>query len=145
MGNQDPVVITEQELIETVEGRDGSNGYVRAEDLPEMEKDVEIDDRKYLIRKLSYEQVVQLQGAMVDVTQMAVDAKQKRGTDRLDPKTGAAMRRLAMAGLIKPTLVDDPKKGKTPHNLPVQDLMILAGEIMKLAGATRKTGERVLP
>ncbi len=123
-----------------------NNGYVRGEDLPEREKDVEIDDRKYLIRRLTYDQVIELRGAMVDVSQMAVDEKKGKGPPKEpDAKTIAAMRRLLVAGLLEPKLDADPKKGATPDDLPIEDFFVLAAAVMNLAGARRETGERVLP
>ncbi len=121
-----------------------NNGYVSAERLvEEREKEVVIGDRHYLIRRLTFAEFFELRGAMVDVSQMAVE--DKSAPKEPDAKTIAAMRRILVAGVKDPKLCTDPKKGATPDDLPFEDFFTLATEVMNLTGARRETGERVLP
>lgn len=122
------------------------NGYVSAADLlAAREKDVQIGARRYRIKALNYEQIAELRGQMIDVTQMAIPKNAAKGDRKIDPKTLSALRRIIAAGTVAPQLGLDPAKGATPDDLAFSDFFALGTEIMVLAGAKMSTGERILP
>lgn len=123
-----------------------NNGYVDGGRLVEArEKDVTVGDRKYRIRALRYEEIVELRGAMIDVSQMAIKARKGDVEREIDPKTMAAMRRLLVAGLVEPKLVLDPGAGATPDDLRYEDFFLVGAAIMTHSGAKMETGERIRP
>lgn len=125
---------------------DNGEGYVTTKELLSLrEKDVQVGARRYRIRALSYDQVVELRGQMIDVTQMAIPKGAERGNGKIQPKTFAALRRIISAGTVRPELGLDPTKGATPDDLAFSDFFALGTAIMQLAGAKLTTGERVLP
>ena len=134
------------QVLEGPRAEDNGNGYVSASDLiAKREQDVQLGARRYRIRALSYEQVVELRGQMIDVTQMAIPKNAARGDRKIDPKTLIALRRIIAAGTVAPPLGLDPAKGATPDDLAFSDCFALGTAIMVLAGARLSTGERVLP
>ena len=134
------------QVLEAPPAEGNGNGYVSAADLlAAREKDVQVGARRYRIRALNYEQVVELRGQMIDVTQMAIPKNAAKGDRKIDPKTLSALRRIIAAGTIAPVLGLDPTKGATPDDLRFSDFFALGTAIMELAGARLSTGERVLP
>lgn len=135
-----------RQAVEGPAPADNGNGYVSAADLlAAREQDVQVGARRYRIRALNYDQVVELRGQMIDVTQMAIPKGAGREDRKIQPKTFAALRRIIAAGTVSPALGLDPAKGATPDDLAFSDFFALGTAIMELAGAKLSTGERVLP
>ena len=127
-----------------------SNGHSTATRMIEgRRKDIETSVGKVIIRKLSLREIFVLKGGLIDVAAMAtteVDAeKMVRRSDGQSAKVMEAIYGMIRAGVVEPTLSDNPADGPTADDFGFEDQMQLCAEIMAFSGFSKEVGETVRP
>lgn len=111
-------------------------------------KKIKLSTGKHIeICRLTMAKFVEVCGSIPDVS--ALKKMQAKPEVAITSTRGIEMMKIVedvvRAGVVRPELHDDPRKGPTPRDFSTTDQNTIFAEILKLTGATEKEGAEIIP
>ena len=105
--------------------------------------------RKIMIRRVTPSLLSQAAGHLVDLRSFAPGSEtpswpEEGRADQIE-RGFDIVHRVIRFGVLVPALVDDPLKGPTPADFPLDEQLEIFTEILSFSGATREAAEQVRP